>query len=258
MGVSDKSSDGPRQCCLSKGWRSNGEHQSSDFETPPPAGGLDALQLRNVAEKSLRNAGELLADAYLLFRHNRWPRALFLSQIASEELAKVYQVSLARVELAFGGLDWSRFWNMYRSHDYKMRHILRLEAEWLSDEPVEELRAVRPLAKAYNQGKMWSLYTDLLGDVVLAPKEIINEAVARNALTIARGRLRLIKTIVMPMIRGRTWGLPDTEFRKANLQAAEKVSETLLRAGVPPEAIEQLKTALRAIEERAIGAKPVP
>src|SRR6266851_4687819 len=26
MGVSDKSSDGPRQCCLSKGWRSNGEH----------------------------------------------------------------------------------------------------------------------------------------------------------------------------------------------------------------------------------------
>jgi hypothetical protein len=102
------------------------------------------------------------------------------------------------------------------------------------------------------------LYTDLIGDIVFAPREIINEALARNALSIARGRLKLIKTIVMPMIRGRIWGLPDDKFRKANLQAAENVSETLLRAGVPPEAIKQLRTALRAIEERGIGAKSVP
>jgi len=59
-------------------------------------------QLRQAARNAVNNARDLLRDAEILVKHKRWPRSIFLTQIASEEIGKHVMLVSALVKLANG------------------------------------------------------------------------------------------------------------------------------------------------------------
>jgi AbiV family abortive infection protein len=159
----------------------------------------DHKALVALAAAALENARDLVKDAQTLAAAQRWPRVLFLSQIAGEELGKVVMCVSAAVEAAHGSFDRKKFQRRYRHHLSKLKNIMGVENLFLSDEFEREMAELNEAANDYETGKMLSLYSgQFAGDdkhdaTVLLPRETIPEKMARDALGMAEGRLKLIE-----------------------------------------------------------------
>ena len=155
-------------------------------------GQLTLEQVANGRLKALRNAEELVADARCLYRKRRWARALFLSQIAVEEVGKYFYLFSSCVMIIKGSIDWGRFWKTVRSHSDKTTLFLMMEDALLS-EPSEKPRTIKEFkgdARILERGKMWALYSDYEQNDFFCSSEVIPRWLAKQALRLARNRVR--------------------------------------------------------------------
>ena len=86
------------------------------------------LQNYEVAEglaACFANASSLLEDAFLLASHNRFPRALSLTILALEELAKIPDLDKQYLdpESRDNTTSWKEFWNRFVRHKPKQKMI---------------------------------------------------------------------------------------------------------------------------------------
>ena len=156
-----------------------------------------ALTLEQIADgrlKALRNAEELMSDALCLYRRRRWPRSLFLSQIAVEEAGKYFYLLSASVTLIAGEISWPGFWKSVRSHSDKTTLFLLIEDVLIPgpNEP-KNISQQREEAAAIQEGKMWSLYSDYEQKEFFAPSEVVDRSLARLALRLALNRVRFAR-----------------------------------------------------------------
>jgi AbiV family abortive infection protein len=159
----------------------------------------DDKALIALAEAAVENARDLVKDAQTLAAAQRWPRVLFLSQIAGEELGKVVMCVSAAVQAAHGSFDRKKFQRRYRHHLSKLKNVMGVENLFLSQDFEREMSQLEEAASDFETGKMLSLYSgqfsaeDEHDATVLLPRETISEKMALDALGMAEGRLRLIE-----------------------------------------------------------------
>jgi AbiV family abortive infection protein len=161
---------------------------------------LDTQLLHGLASKALTNVRGLVEDAEILFERSRWPRCLFLAQIASEEVGKAQMIAYAVCSALVGKLDAAKFWSRYKSHKSKLTIITSREIELLSEDVDEDLQHLGDNARACEQAKLLALYSDLLEGSPISPAEVIHEVSARASLVIARGRLELAEKTIVPVL----------------------------------------------------------
>jgi AbiV family abortive infection protein len=163
---------------------------------------LTENQLKSAVRKAVENAGMLIREAEILFGNECWARAVFLAQIASEEIGKADLMLFARVNLVEGKLDWTGFWEKVTQHRSKLGVVVFLEklGEIVnSDRPIEdELRKLDDRVARQDRAKMASLYSDVNGCTAVLPSELATQECAAECLRSARERLQSIET---PMTR---------------------------------------------------------
>jgi AbiV family abortive infection protein len=160
-------------------------------------------QLDEGRKKALSNSEDLVNDARVLLEHQRWARALFLAQLAAEELGKYTMiasaaVSLIRIQRLDVDIDWDEFWGVfwkrYRHHHEKTSLLIHLEYTFFSDSKAHEyLRKIPSEAQNAEYVKMASLYSDFY-DQFLSPKEIITQSLSNLAVRAAERRLSRMKS----------------------------------------------------------------
>ena len=75
--------------------------------------------------KILENSRELIEDAEVLLKENRFPRAFSLAHLACEEMAKLPMLARPSAEIIIGeNVDWSKLNIRMRNHQYKILGIL--------------------------------------------------------------------------------------------------------------------------------------
>ncbi len=85
---------------------------------------LSVEQVKIAREKALRNAKDLIKDAELLYENARWPRVVFLCQIAGEEIGKHILLSSLTIRLIAGDeINWKRVWKRLTSHREKLEMV---------------------------------------------------------------------------------------------------------------------------------------
>lgn len=147
-------------------------------------------------QKALANATELISDAEVLIANGRWARALFLAQIAGEEIGKHIIILNAAVELLENAIDWKSFWRIYRQHSAKQKTVMFADIMFsLRGDVQEELKAFPAAAADLESGKMLSLYSDFLEGRFVSPSDCIDPDMPRNAVKWARGRLAMMNTL---------------------------------------------------------------
>lgn len=78
---------------------------------------LSVAEIEALRALVLQNAGELLAEAELLFQHKRFARTYTLAHLSSEELAKLPLLASVGVSLVNGGtINWKKLDKKLRSH----------------------------------------------------------------------------------------------------------------------------------------------
>jgi AbiV family abortive infection protein len=75
--------------------------------------------LKVLSIKSFENAKELIGEAQLLYDNSKYARALFIAQIAGEELGKHIICTGAIVNFMVGKFDIKRFTKRFYSHKEK-------------------------------------------------------------------------------------------------------------------------------------------
>jgi AbiV family abortive infection protein len=163
---------------------------------------LNLAQLDEGRKKALSNSVDLVNDAKVLQRKNRWARALFLSQLAAEELGKYViivsaAVNLTRAEQSEANINWERFWGdfwkRYKLHHAKMSLIIHVEY-FLSDSKAHEyLKKISKEAYTAEGVKMAALYSDFY-DKFRSPKELITKRVSSLAVRLAERRVSWLKS----------------------------------------------------------------
>ena len=159
----------------------------------------DRRALIALAEGALENATDLVSDARALSERRRWPRVVFLAQIASEELGKVVMCVSGIMQIATGEFDSEKFHRRFKHHKSKLHDIIAIENLFLSDDFDREMSELANVASKYESTKMLALYSgSFTGDdehdcTLILPREFVSEEMATNALKIAEGRLGLIE-----------------------------------------------------------------
>jgi len=139
------------------------------------AQGLEGLERRVAYLKALQsNAEALLADAELLFSHERWARALALAVLAREEAAKVIlNTSPLFPDDEFSDLKSTR-------HEDKLTTAALLDIAFLGD--LADLGAqMRQIdSSAANRQKLAALYVDERDGTVSSPTAITRDQAERE------------------------------------------------------------------------------
>lgn len=142
----------------------------------------------------LRNAVSLLRDARLLFKRRRYPRAYALSHLASEEMSKLPMLVRAGLESQVSQeYNWRKLEDRLHSHKSKLKSGLVLD--FLLDPELSADMALRRLFEgldeidATNDLKNQSLYSGVIGDVFLAPHDVLSAETAREMIERSTRRL---------------------------------------------------------------------
>ena len=128
---------------------------------------LTVTQVTTLSEAALKNSRELVEDATLLLQNRRFPRALSLAILASEECGKVaYLAYVADCLRTNQKVDWKDLETTLRTHPEKLLVASVLDA-YLSqprEGSIEDLHARmfdKSVPKLTNLGKLMGFYTDL-------------------------------------------------------------------------------------------------
>jgi AbiV family abortive infection protein len=85
---------------------------------------LTVTEIAHAMTLCLRNARDLVDDASVLSKANRYARSYFLLHTAAEELSKFFILEATGRKVASNlPNNWKRFWQRLRSHDSKMAHL---------------------------------------------------------------------------------------------------------------------------------------
>lgn len=161
---------------------------------------LSIAQLKTARQKALKNAEDLVKDAEVLFEFASYPRVLFLSHIAGEEIGKYIILTSTFVMLVAGKtINWRKFWKRITSHKVKLELITYMEDIYL-DQPFpdslkEYFKDLRKQVKDLDRFKQKSLYCDFTEEIPHCPSDLIGKNFAKNALVWAKGRLGLFTGI---------------------------------------------------------------
>jgi len=160
---------------------------------------LTIEQLKEGRLKALQNAESLIREASILLDNDYRARALFLSQVSGEELAKYVILTSALVEVALNpdSFNWRKFWRRYLSHKEKCRTILALEDLMLTeiDDFPAYLRNLPEIVSDLETGRQAALYSDYIDNHFFAPTDLFSAKMAEDAIRWARGRFGLLSEI---------------------------------------------------------------
>lgn len=159
---------------------------------------LTLKQLKGARLKTLRNAEDLIKEAEILYKNGRFPRIIFLCQIAGEEIGKYFIIGSFIVDFIHkGDINWKKFWKRFLSHHEKLETLAFLENILLGMEPPkkygEYLKKMHQEICLLEQLKQKSIYTDFTNEKFYYPAEVITKKMASDCLRWAHGRLKLIK-----------------------------------------------------------------
>lgn len=102
---------------------------------------LSIDQIKKSRVKALQNAGELIHDAEILFKEERWPRVLFLCQISGEEIGKYIMLSSIFVKkISEVEINWKRVWQRLNSHTEKYELATYMEDIFLEIDALSDMR----------------------------------------------------------------------------------------------------------------------
>jgi AbiV family abortive infection protein len=165
---------------------------------------LSLKQLDEGRKKALDNACDLLKDAKILLENKRYARALFLSQIATEELGKYIMLISTAVKVVYREVEceWKEFWKGYRTHKMKSGKVVITEDFFLSDKKFSErFDDSLKQREIYEIAKMSSLYSDFHEDRFYSPMELIDDKTANLAVNVTEKRVNWIKSYDEEIIR---------------------------------------------------------
>lgn len=149
-------------------------------------------------KKALQNAKELLEDAKILFKANRYARSFFLIQISTEELGKYGIMVTSSISAIHGSLNWKRFWKRFRDHKNKTEHLLLFEdLNWFLNEKQKELfktKENKEYSAIQEDTKMKSLYSDFFIEEFIIPSQIINKSLCETSLNLIENRIELVSS----------------------------------------------------------------
>jgi len=182
-------------------------------------GSLTLEQIATARLKALRNAEELIADAEVLYSEQRWPRALFLSQIAVEEAGKYFYLFSSCAALVDGSIDWKKFWKSIRSHSDKTTVFLMMEDMLLCTGCIEPklISDFRTNSRILERGKMWSLYADYEQKDFFAPSEVIPKWIVDQAIDLAKKRVGFARAFES----SRDWSASIQRMTKSDLERVQ-------------------------------------
>lgn len=144
-------------------------------------------ELVMLIQASLRNAGELLADARMLLAADRAPRAHALATLAFEEIGKAFICILAVAPAPaplFGIRSEGDFWKAWNSHTDKLawaRGFLSLLIQEPSVPVADTVTRLADTSLADHLRKMRGLYVDYTDGSVLVPSDITGAEAAELA-----------------------------------------------------------------------------
>ena len=160
---------------------------------------LSIKQIKLSRVKALQNANELIEDAEILFKEERWPRVLFLCQISGEEIGKYVMLSSLLVQqISEKEIDWKRIWKRLTSHTEKYELATFMENVFLGKNLPTDMKAIleynrmlKDESKELDRFKQNSLYCDFTGESTHCPSDIIGREIAESALKWAKGRINV-------------------------------------------------------------------
>jgi AbiV family abortive infection protein len=158
------------------------------------------------------NAVDLISDAELLIQNGRFPRALSVSVLATEELAKVFITwRLHQAVNAGDFIDWPDVNKSLRDHEIKLSLItmmMRAYDRLLKDgrdAAVAGLRGDGPeafrYARSFNRIKQDGFYVGLTGTRARVPSTLISKGLAENALNVPKYLLDFLKLVDKELAR---------------------------------------------------------
>ena len=164
---------------------------------------LSIEQIKNSRVKALQNANELIEDADILFKGERWPRVLFLCQISGEEIGKYIMLSSLLVQqISEKEIDWKRIWKRLTSHTEKYELATYMENIYLGKDQSADRNAfweynkmLKDESKDLDRFKQNSLYADFTGENTHCPSDIIGKEIAESALKWAKGRINIFNIL---------------------------------------------------------------
>jgi len=144
--------------------------------------------LRALFRAAFANAEDLLADAQLLLKSGRFPRAYGLATLSWEELSKGQLCLLAMVLPEITPED---FWERFRDHEGKLGRV-HLFADFMHLSPIgpmaEHARKVMGEARSTQNQKLRGLYVEYRRGKILLPSQI-GERAARNQIKTVKDAL---------------------------------------------------------------------
>lgn len=219
---------------------------------------------------ALQNAHDLIADARLLFNHQRWPRACSLAILATEEVAKAFVCCILPMlpDEAAPHFGWPLD-QVSRTHGLKLEmagmltHVLdfymggpNAPTRYPSD--LDELAAGR---KEDNEHKKRGLYVGLNDAQIMLPSEI-SEQHATDALERA-ARLAAVATQIVNFTanlpgevlaaRGDIWNAMTGAYEQGGLDGMAELSQSTF-GDLSEEAMAQMRETLQQMTSPANDA----
>jgi AbiV family abortive infection protein len=150
-------------------------------------------QLADLARASLDNATRLLRDAEILLNAGRFPSALALAVLASEEFGKSVMAVSAVARDASNTEFWRRFWRRTRHHPTKAEIAGSIAGDFIEeeDEWVEFQERVPRFVEVGQVAKFAALYVDMdESGEIQSPDLAISEEAARVAVEALGAQIR--------------------------------------------------------------------
>lgn len=159
---------------------------------------LTAALLRSYSGAALSNAGELLAEAVLLFEHSHVARAYFLAVACIEEAGKALLAFDSQKRNLLDPAVCAKLKKSMESHGEKINYALSMWALSSPDQR-EAIKVASSLIIDVKHGREPSMYSDLRTDPdrVQIPREVVRDTAARHCIRLANNCLAYARRYVV-------------------------------------------------------------
>jgi AbiV family abortive infection protein len=174
-------------------------------------------QLITLSKKSISNGKALIEEAELLASVKHWARVVFLCHTAGEEFGKAILCMSATMDLARDVLNWEKFWKRFLDHREKTKAIDAFETFFLGDpDPLDiYFKKLGQKAKDLFEGRNATLYTWMMSDqTIFEPADIITDQMGLDSISWAKGRLKFMEHMVIPVLDSAAMKASDDEVKK--------------------------------------------
>lgn len=167
---------------------------------------LNEAELKNGISVCLSNAENLINDADLLKSHNRKERAYTLFQLASEEIGKASQIlNFLLLKDINDEKAFKIFLKQFRDHKFKTQSSIGFDyfvLDALKDIIRDKKQFLDTTMYEYdnldliNNKKNYSLYTSIINNRFLAPRELISETDLNHIEFRVQTRFKIAKAML--------------------------------------------------------------